>query len=127
MCVAAKILEILQVFLGSPLNFDTEKWYDMYIEQFLKNDAVIFCHNSMTLTLNLVIEKTNYYIKHQMASLENCFSCNAPQEPVTNSNIWFVSIWYLFVWIYFWFLFHNRSLGQSLKVRLSHSRKFLPN
>ena len=89
MCVAAKILEILQVFLGSPLNFDTEKWYDMYIEQFLKNDAVIFCHNSMTTTLNLVIEKTNYYIKHQMASLENCFSCNAPQEPVTNSNIWF--------------------------------------
>ena len=29
-------------FLGSPLNFDKEKWYFMYIEQFLKNDIFWF-------------------------------------------------------------------------------------
>ena len=40
-CVAAKILVNLRgffVFLGSPLNFDKEKWYYTYNEQFLKND-----------------------------------------------------------------------------------------
>ena len=57
MCVAAKILEIcIFCFFGFPLNFDEEKWYYMYIEQFLKNDvSFIFCHNFMTRISNLVI------------------------------------------------------------------------
>ena len=43
MCVAAKILEIcIFCFFGFPLNFDEEKWYCMYIEQFLKNDIFYF-------------------------------------------------------------------------------------
>ena len=37
-CVAAKILRNMLFFFycGSPLNFDKEKWYYMYIEQFLE-------------------------------------------------------------------------------------------
>ena len=56
--MAAKIFGNLHFlfFLGSPLNFDEEKWYYMYIEQFLKNDVFfIFCHNFMTRISNLVI------------------------------------------------------------------------
>ena len=59
MCVAAKIpgnLHFLNCFLGSPLNFDKEKWYCMYIEQFVKNDVfLIFCHDFTTPISNLVI------------------------------------------------------------------------
>ena len=37
-CVAAKILRNMLFFFycDSPLNFDKEKWYYMYIEQFLE-------------------------------------------------------------------------------------------
>ena len=58
--VAAKILRNLHIFilsfLGSPLNFDKEKWYYTYIEQFLKDDKFfIFSRNFVTPISNLVI------------------------------------------------------------------------
>ena len=41
---------------GSPLNFDKEKWYCMYVEQFVKIGVFfIFCHNFVTPISNLVI------------------------------------------------------------------------
>ena len=43
-CAAAKILGSLHffiVFVGSPLNFDKEKWYYMYTDQFLRNDVFL--------------------------------------------------------------------------------------
>ena len=53
---------IFNVFLGSLLNFDKEKWYYMYTEQILKNDVFfIFCHNFVTLILNLVLSKTQHF------------------------------------------------------------------
>ena len=33
------VYQVYTWLLGSPLNFDKEKWYYMYIEQFLKNDV----------------------------------------------------------------------------------------
>ena len=63
MCLAAKILgnlHFLIVFLGSPLNFDKEKWYYMYIEQFLKINVFLiindflpqFCDSDLEPSLN---------------------------------------------------------------------------
>ena len=50
----------------SPLNFDEEKWYYMYIKRFLKNDVFfIYRHNFVNPIANLVIyiPRRKYHVK----------------------------------------------------------------
>ena len=65
--VVAKILMELYIFLfvlGSPLNFDKEKWYYKYIEEFLKNYVLlIFLPQFCDLHLEPCLIDFNYFWK----------------------------------------------------------------
>ena len=67
-----------------------------------------------------------YCIKYHLASLKNCFSCYAPQEPMTMIIFFsFLSfqhilhiVWYLFVWICIRFLFLSQSQSPTALLQL---------